>query len=625
MHQLEPSSSAYNVHLPVRIHAPVDVDAMRRTFQKLVDRHAPLRSTFGERDGLPFQREAHRLPVRFEALSASGCDLRTLNRRVLERAHEPFDLERGPVFRVALFTLNPEEHILLVSAHHIATDMWSTVVLMEEMHVLYPAERAGKAAVLPPLAAEYTDYVHWQREMISSPEGEAHWAYWKKALSGGFPALDLAVDRPRPLVQTYRGDGRKVRIDEALTGRLKALAASEKVTFFTLLLGAFQTLLHRYTGQTNVLVGSPAAARSRPEFEAIVGYFVNPLVFRADFSDDPPFRDFLKRSRVAVVGALDHQDFPFPLLVERLQPERDPARSPIFQAMFSFERPHRARARNSPAFLFGEEGTRRPLAGLDLEPFLLETKGAQFDLTLAVHESRDALNAFVEYNADLFNASSIDRMVTHFRTLLEGIVEDPSSRVSALPLLDPAGRRRVLEVLSGALSSPSSEERVHERIEKMAHSIPEATALVVGDECLSYRQLEARATRLAARLRGRGVSPGAIVGILADRSVEAIVGILGVLKAGGAYLPLDPALPRERLALLVEDAKPALMLAPRRLGRDLHALVPEILDLETGGETESVAPGLVPSRPGPEDPAYVIYTSGSTGSPKGVVIPHRGL
>jgi len=625
LHQLDPESSAYNVYLAMWIRSLVDVAALHRSFQCIVDRHTPLRSTFVAKEGKPIQRIAPRMPVEFSSRSVPDIGSAELLRLVRDEAQAPFDLERGPVFRVALFSRSPEEHVLLINSHHIVTDMWSTVVLMEELGVLYPAQCEGSRVKLPPLAAEYADFVRWQQEMVSGDEGEAHWQFWKEALSGRLPILQLPTDRPRPLLQTYRGSGVKLRIGEAVTRKLKELARAEKVTLFTLLVAAFQTLLHRYSGQREILIGAPAGARPRSDFERIVGYFVNPVVLRADFKGDPPFREFLQRARREVVDALEHQDYPFPLLVERLQPGRDPGRSPLFQVMFSFERPHRSEARGSPAFLFGEEGTRRSLAGLDMEPLLLELKGSQFDLTLAVHEAGESLNANFEYNTDLFDPSTIDRMSSHFRELLGSIVAGPSSKVSALPLLTDRERRLVIHNFSGSAVPSSWPGPIHERIREMARLRPETAAVQVGPQKMIYAELEVQAERLAARLKALGVARGAVVGLLATRSLESILGILAVLKAGGACLSLDPASPPARLRFLIEDARPVLILASENHRSRLPDVVTPILDLR---REEAMGPSEVNSltgTAGPEDPAYVVYTSGSTGVPKGVILPHRAL
>jgi len=626
--QLEPLNSAYNVTLPIRIHSEVDATALRRAFQRIADRHAPLRATFPSRDGVPVQRVEEHRPVDFETISGEGWDSQELGERLRRIADRPFDLEHGPVFRVTLIRRAATEHLLVIGAHHLVTDMWSTVVLMEELGAIYPAERSGTIVELPRLPLQYAEFVEWQRTMLEGAEGERLWTFWKDSLAGDLPPLGLQTDKPRPTIQTFAGETHRFRLDEDITHRLKALARSERITFYALLLATFQVLLHRYSGQPRILVGSPVAARSRPEFESLIGYFVNPLVFGADFSEDSTAREFLHSTGRAVLSALEHQDFPFPLLVERLNPPRDPRRSPLFQAMFSFERPHRPESRDSPGFLFGEEGRRRSIGGLDVEPFTIETKGAQFELTLAIHETGGALLASFEYNSGLFDRTTAARMEAHFRTLLDSILENPSCRISSLSMLPSAERRRVELEFSGIGSPPVPPGTVLERIARAGSLRPEAVAIEGTRETVTFAELERRASRIACRLRARGLRPGAIVGIVAGRSPAAIAGMLGVLQAGATYVSLDPSYPTRRLALLIADASPAFVFAQEGTEALLRGIgVADIQSLESRGHPESDEPDTPAPAPPPEPghAAYLAYTSGSTGSPNGVLISHHAL
>lgn len=610
VHQLDRSSAAYNVHIAFRIHSPLSVDALRSAFQTIVDRHAPLRSTFAERGGVPFQRVAEKMEVAFSVHDARTLDASTLRRRLLEELQRPFDLERGPVFRVALFRTQ-NAHDLIVTAHHVVLDMWSTIIILEELAAHYSG-----STTLGTLAVGYGDYVRWQNEMLNGYDGERLFRYWREVLGGDLPVLDLPLDRPRPPVQTFRGRSRRFLIDTRIHTSMRLLACEERSSEFAVLVAAFQAILHRLTGQREVLVGAPTAARSQPEWDALVGHFVNPVVMRANFGDDPTFRELCRRASVAVLGAIEHQDFPFSFLVERLQVVRDPARSPLFQAMISLERPHRADGRYSPAFVFGDEPVRRALGQLEIEPILLLSDSAQFDLTLALRESGANLFATLEYNTDLFNDSTIDRWIGHFLVLLEEATKDPDMAVSALPLVEAGELVRLMRSSESRNGPPNPAQLVDKGIAETARRHPNAVAIVDGLRSVPYSELRSRVENLAARLSGLGLGTGDRVGLFTERSVDAVVMMLAVLEAGAAWLPLDPSLPKRRLNALLEDAKPKLVLAP-------SALVGQAPGRAISLEVD--APLAPPSGSRGNAPAYLMFTSGSTGKPKGVVIPNRAL
>jgi len=610
VHQLDRLSAAYNVHIAFRIHSPLDVSALRSAFQAIVDRHAPLRSTFAERSGVPFQRVAERIEVAFSVHDARALDATALRRRLLEEVHRPFDLEHGPVFRVGLFRTQ-DAYDLIVTAHHVVVDMWSTIIILEELARHYP-----RATMPGTLALEYRDYVRWQNDMLHGEDGESLFRYWRDTLRGDLPVLDLPLDRPRPPVQTFHGRSRRFLIDTPIHTNLHSLAREGRSTQFAVLVAAFQAFLHRLTGQDDVLVGAPTAARSQPEWDALVGHFANPVVMRATFGDDPTFRELCRRAGAAVVGAIEHQDFPFPLLVERLQIVRDAARSPLFQAMISFERPHRAEGRNSPAFVFGDEPVRRALGQLEIEPIPLLGDSAQFDLTLVLRESETNLFATLEYNTDLFNDSTIDRWIRHFLVLLEGATKDPDIRVSALPLVEAEELVRLARSSESRNGSLNSSRLVDKAIAETAHCYPNAVAIIDGLRSLSYSELRGRVENLARRLSGLGVGAGDRVGLFAERSVDAVIMMLAILEAGAAWLPLDPSLPKARLNALVEDARPRFVLAP-------SSLVGQAPGRAISLEVE--APLVPPADPLGNAPAYLMYTSGSTGRPKGVVVPNFAL
>jgi len=432
LYQLAPESAVYNVNFAARISADLDVPALRRACQTLVDRHPTLRTTFPVDFGKPIQRVHEAQKVHFQEVKGSTWSPEELKTRLLEAAYCRFDLERGPLLRVTLFTRSAREHILLLVVHHIVIDFWSLAILLDELGVLYPAEKSGAQVILPPLEVRYTDYVRWQAEMLASPEGERLWAYWQEQLAGQLPVLQLRTDRPRPAVPTYRGASHDFTMDAELSSGLKALAKAHGATLYMVLLAAFQVLLSHHTGQEDLLVGSPMVGRSRAEFEGIVGLFTNPVVLRANLSGNPTFRAFLDQVRRTVLSALEHQDYPTVLLVERLQPPRDVSRPPLCQVMFVLDKPHRLAQQGAPAFMAAETGLRMNPGGLVLESVPLERRAATLDLVFLIIETQESLAASLRHNTDLFDAATVARMSQHFEILLRCILQEPTARLDAL-------------------------------------------------------------------------------------------------------------------------------------------------------------------------------------------------
>ncbi|HEV7214415.1 MAG TPA: condensation domain-containing protein, partial [Chloroflexota bacterium] len=521
----------------------------------------------------------------------------------------PFELSRGPLLRVQLFRLAEHDHVLLLCIHHIVFDGWSSAVLDREISVLYNAIAAGRAPALPAPRIQYADFAQWQREWLQGDVLATQLAYWKRHLAG-LPALELPTDHARPPVQSYRGATLSFSLPPDLAEKLKALCRREGVTLFMALLAAFQTLLARYTGQTDIVVGSPIANRNRAETADLIGFFVNTLVLRTNVSGDPTFRALLGRTRDMALGAFAHEDLPFETLVDELQPERALNQSPLVQVMFAVQ--------NVPA-------DDQPLAGLTRQRFDFARRTSTFDLTMALAESDQGLDGLMEYRTDLFEPATIQRMVDHYTTLLLGIVADPSQRLSALPLLPEAERRQVLVEWNATAAPYPASACIQDLVEVQAARAPESLA-VDGAPDLSYGELDRRANQLGHYLQTLGVGTEAVVGVLLERSADLVVALLGVLKAGAAYLPLDPAYPPERLAAMLADAGapvlvtqtafmaklPELRACPVLLDRDWPAIRQQPLE----APFRSVAPANL---------AYVIYTSGSTGTPKGVGISQRGL
>jgi amino acid adenylation domain-containing protein len=623
LHELAPESAAYNIANAVRVVGELDVQALRQAFLALVDRHPSLRTTFSAPDGEPVQRVHARAAFELNVEDATSWSEHELSERLVEEANSPFDLEDAPLLRVHLFRRSAEEHVLLLVVHHIVADFWSLAVLVRELEALYLA-REGR---VPPLALQYTDYAYWQAQVLDGPPGERLWEYWRRQLGGRLPVLNLPTDRPRPAVSTYRGAARFIELDARRLQQLKALGQAHGATLYMVLLAAFQVLLHRYTGQDDILVGSPIAERERAELAGIVGYFVNPVVLRANLSGDLAFVEFLSQVRETVLEAFAHQEYPFELLVERLKPQRDVSRSPVFQAWFALQQAPISGHSGLNAFALGKPGARVPFGELWLESMAFEQGVAQFDLALTAAEVEGGLGLSLRYNSDLFEATTVERMLRHFDALLEGIAAEPGQRLAELPLLSADEIKQVLCEWNDTSMDYDREACLPELFESQVARVPEAVAAVFEDHRLTYRALNRRANKLARYLRSLGVSPGVRIGVCMERSLEMVVGLLGVLKAGGAYVPLDPAYPAERLCYVLEDSRALVLLTDGTV--DLQD--PRLADLprcnlkevgESIDREDETSPDVLVN---PESLVYVIYTSGSTGRPKGVQIPHRAL
>jgi amino acid adenylation domain-containing protein len=626
LHQQAPESTAYNIVRAARVYTAIHRPALRSAFQKLVQRHAALRTTFTTVAGQAVQQIHDHMEVGFVEEDASTWSRAFLQYRLREEACCPFDLEHGPLLRVRLYTQSTHEHILLLAMHHIAVDFWSLAVLMHELGVLYQSAVSDTEALLSPLTQQYTDCVRWQADLLTRPTGERLWAYWQQQLAGELPVLQLPTDRPRPPVQTYHGASHTLRLGATLTQQLKALSQVQGITLYTTLLTAFYILLHRYSGQEDLLVGSPMAGRSSAAWARLVGYLVNPVALRVNLAGDPTFAALLARVRQTVLGAFEHQDYPFALLVERLRVPHDASRSPLFQVMFVLQKAHRLDEQDLTPFALGEKGFQLDVGGLHLESMAIEQPAALFDLTLTMAEANGELYASMQYNTALFDMATITRLLGHFQTLLEGIVADPQQRIATLPLLTEAEQHQVLVTWNNTRAAYPQEQCLHQFFEAQVERTPDAIAVVCEAERLTYRELNQRANRLAHYLRRCGVGPDVLVGICVERSLDMVVGLLGILKAGGAYVPLDPEYPQARLAFMLSDAQVPVLLTQEHLIPALpaHAACVICLDAAWAGMAEEDVENPV-HHVTPAHLAYVMYTSGSTGKPKGVMIPHRGI
>ncbi|HEX9987857.1 MAG TPA: amino acid adenylation domain-containing protein [Chloroflexia bacterium] len=616
--QWMPASAAYTIPVVMRLDGPLDEDALKASINAIVGRHEALRTTFEVVGDRPTQVIAPTLDVALPLVDLSSLPGEArqaeAQRRVREEAQRPFDLARGPLLRANLLRLGEREHLLVLVMHHIVSDGWSMGVLTQELAELYRAFAAGEKPYLHDLPVQYADYALWQREWLQGEALQAQLDYWKGQLAGAPSVIELPTDRPRSPMLSYRGAREVQLLPGDLASDLKAFSQREGVTFFMTLLAAFGALLHRYTGQTDIVVGSPIANRTRPEIEGLIGFFVNTLVLRTDMRGDPTFRELLHRVREMALGAYAHQDLPFDRLVEELHPERNQGIHPVFQVAFVLQ--------NAPVVPL----QLRDLSLTSVEIDKVDMGASRFDLLLIVEETEEGLSVEVEYNTDLFDATTISRMLGHYRTVLEGAVEECEQQVSKLPLLGEAERWQLLVEWNDTRTDYPRDECIHRLFEQQARQTPGAIALVFGEESRTYRELNERANQLAHYLREMGVGPETLVGVCMDRSIDMVVALLGILKAGGAYVPLDPTYPQERLRFMIDDTQILLLLTQSSLAEKMSAYGVRTVCLETDwGDIARHSTEDLPGDVAAENLAYVMYTSGSTGQPKGIGATHRGV
>jgi amino acid adenylation domain-containing protein len=614
--RFQPGGFAYNITGGIRMRGQLNVAALEASLDEVVHRHEPLRTVFAAVDGQPVQVVMAYQQLRLPILDLESCrkDLRLgeLEVRLVGEGRRTFDLEKGPLFRALLYRLGPDDHVLQLTMHHIVADGWSLAILSTELTELYRAHVSGHRSALPPLSLRYGEIARRQREWQQSPAFAAQAKYWKSHLTPSPPVLELPGDYPRPALQTSNGAVESFIVPTAQVERLQRVSREHGVTLFMTLFAAFETILHRYTGLTDIAVGVPIANRTDVEREAVIGLFVNTLVLRTDLDGDPTFHELLLRVRDVALQAYAHQEFPFERLVEILKPPRDMSHSVLFQVMFIFQ--------NLPS-----QAVKLP--GLTLTYPPIRTGSSKMDLTLEVVASAEGLGMYVEYNTDLFRADTIRRLCNHLERLLAAIVDDTMQRISRLPLLSDAEYRQITAEWNATDAPEAVGTPVPRLFEVQAVRTPDAPAARFEGQCLSYRELNGRVNRLAHHLQRNGTGPGVLVGVCVERSLEMLIAILAVMKAGGAYVPLDPAYPADRLEFMLQDAQISLVVIqaplldrvsiqpPTRVlcvDRDACAIEAESEDNLQGGVSL-------------DDLAYVIYTSGSTGRPKGVQIAHRSL
>ena len=617
LYQLAPDSAAANTAILLNITGGCDADALRLALQLVSDRQTALRTTFSSTGGIPFQRVHPTCPVHLEQINASCWTWDELRERFAKESAAPFDLRHGPVWRAQLYRRSASEALLLLVAHHIVMDGWSMTVIVEDLREAYRSSSRGEAWSPELSAAQYAEFVRWQNDLLESAEGQRLQAYWRKKLSGELPILSLPHDRPRPGALRNNGAWEAFAVDEDLTRRLHELANAEGVTLYAVLLAALQIFLYHYTGQEDILIGSPMHARRQARFSQAVGNFVNVVVLRESVSAKTTFRDHLSRTWSTVLEALDHQDYPFSSLVEQLHLTRDLSRAPLVQVLFVLQQ---FKLLNQ----FTEAHPASPSDEVCFEPFVLPQPAGQFDVAIEIAECGGRLAGYFEYNADLFEAQTVRRMQEHFLVLLKSIVELPGQRLADLPLMTAEERRRILVAWNHTRAGHSADYCLHDLIDAQAVERPHGVAVASDEGGLNYQSLSSRANQLAHYLKGLGVGPNVLVGVCVERSLDLIVGLLGILKAGGAFVPLDPAYPKKRLAAMLCDAAVPVLLTQQHLLSQFSGHRAHIVCLDTDRNAIATEPSDPPSTGvTSRDLAYVIYTSGSTGQPRGVMVEHR--
>ncbi len=615
LNQLEGKSTTYNIIRAWRLEGNLSLRFLEQAFNEILRRHEILRTTFARENGVPIQVIASTMStplsvIDLQQLLEAEQHVQVQN-FVKQEAEKSFDLERCPLFRVSLLKLGSQSHVLILTMHHIISDGWSMGLLWRELSALYQAFSNGEHSPLEPLSIQYADFALWQRQWFKGNLLETQINYWKQQLEGAPPLLELPYDRPRPPIKKFRGGREPFKLPVKLSHQLHNLSQKSDCTLFMTLLAAWSSLLYRYSGQSDILIGTPIAHRNRREIEPLIGFFVNTLVMRTQFQEHLSFLEVLKRVRQTAIEAYAHQDIPFEQLVEELQPQRSLSYSPLFQAMFAL----RSDVMGNPDF-----------PGLTWSRLEIKSVAAKFDLFLSMKETQEGLIGYWEYNSDLFDRATIRRWMSHFQVLLEGIVDNPQQQISQLHLLTEGERHQILVEWNNTATDYPQDKCIHQLFEEQVERNPDAVAVVFEDQQLTYRQLNNRANQLAHYLQSLGVKSEVLVGICVERSFEMVVGLLGILKAGGAYVPLDPNYPQERIAYMLEDSAVSVLLTEQKLLTSLPSHQASVVcwDIESeriNCESEENLTTLVT----PEQLSYINYTSGSTGVPKGVEVTHRGV
>jgi amino acid adenylation domain-containing protein len=612
--QLDPDSPVYNIPIAVSLKGQLDADALQRAIREIIRRNESLRTCFAQENGVPHvvisedvQWSLQRIDLRPAAEEESSELIRYASRL----AQEPIEITKAPLLRGHLLITGAESYVLVLTVHHIIFDGWSMGLFVHELEELYRAYATGAIPNLPPLTLQYTDFAIWQRQWLESGVLEQQLAYWKTQLAGAPPVVSFPADRRRPQVEMFRGARRKMVIPREVLQRFESLSQKHGVTLFMALLASFDVLLARYIGQEDVVVGSPSAGRNRSELSDVMGFFVNNLVLRTDLSGDPDFLTLLARVREVTLQAYEHQDVPFDQLVQALHPERSPDHTPLFQTMFILQ--------NFPI-------ERIEMPGLSQHPMEMEFSTARFDLTVEAFPHDGALDVYFDYNSDLYDDATIARLQAHYRAIIDAVVTDPTQKVSEIPLLSSAEKEELLFAWNRTEAEIPADVCFHHRFEQIAKTNPDRVALMADNEGITYGELNERADRIAAALRRRGAGPDQLVGVFLPRGADLVTALLGVLKSGAAYIPLDPVYPLGRIENILEDARPVAVITSTALMDNLPVAVEHTLCLDREGELPGSDDTEMPVVPvSQKNLAYVIFTSGSTGRPKGVQIGHRAL
>ncbi|MEM7145877.1 MAG: amino acid adenylation domain-containing protein [Verrucomicrobiota bacterium] len=620
LHRLAPESSAYNLIFSCKFRPLVDIDVMEQAFRSLFDRHPMLDVTFHTVDGKPVQRIHRGRGIDFREHDASKMSDEEIKKMLIETANKPFDLENGPVIRLEMVRTHDDAHVALLCMHHTVSDAWSMTNIVNDLIESYFSLKSGRQPQYKPMEFGYADFVDWEHRHLESEAGERAKTFWHEQLDGAPMVLDLPTDRPRPPVQSFNGATHPLKLDEELTQKVTALAGEQSATLFTMLLSAFDILLHRYCNQEDLLVGVPLAGRNQPELHGLVGYFINPVVMRSRIDDDPSFIDYLLRNSKQTADAIENQQYPISRLVDDLNVPRDPSRSPMFQVSFSMERIPGLDEQGVAAFLIGQAGHEFHVGDMSVETIDLTLRQAQFEITLVVEEAGGNIYGCWQYNRDLFAPETIAYLNELYTQVLREVTRNPAQKISEINLLPQEEEARILDTWNSTQAEYSKNKLLHELVADRTKKSPDAIAVRCGGDSLTFAELDARANGLALELRSNGIGPDTPVGLFVDRSVDMIVGTLGILKAGGCYIPMDPEFPGARLELMLENANPSVIVTEKHLVDRLPNGDWQVIDI-AGVETVETAP--VVGDLTPHSLAYIIYTSGSTGTPKGVEISHR--
>ncbi len=617
-YQMAPDNYAYNTPMAWKIQGKIKKDVLRRAFERLLMRHAVLRTRISTQNQKPVNNIAANADIAFSNQDIGYMSDDKIHSFIRTRTREPFDLETGPVVRLYLFSKSKIEHILLFNFHHIIFDGGSVMTLMSDLICLYETTLYNQPDSLPPLKFSYADFVAWQNEMLTSRKGQVHRNYWRHQLQGGLPVLEMPTDRIRPPIQTYQGDVYSTEFSQELTNRIRQTAQQENTSVFALLLSVYNLLLYRYTRQEDIQVGTPIEMRSRTEFEDLIGYFVNMVVIRTVLTPDVSFKVLLKQVQATVLEALEHGDYPFTEIAKELAPHRDRSRPPLFQAAFAFQ--------NWVKDIENAGFNKKNLSGITFDPMLSVHQEGDFDITLEAVETGNRYKLFFKYNPDLFDHTTMVRLAGHFKVLTESVLDDPDRTIMELPMLSDVERTQLLLKWNDTHMDFPQNTCIQRLFEEQADKTPNVVAVDFDGDKLTYRELNKRANQLAHHLNKLCAGPDLLVGICVDRSLEMIVGLLGILKAGGVYVPMDPEYPIDRLSFMITDAGIKVLITQQSLMADFADHAVKTLALDTDWDAISHESSQNPDIQMTSDNiAYVIYTSGSTGSPKGVLITHRSI